>query len=221
MRVFDNLSVQSSWFGTIADYDGVSGTDNTAALQAAIDFFGVARGVVELMAGRMYFAGSVDFKRVALRGVDPNTTFDSGVSSMTFAAPHGIYTSIEDNRCPLHERFQVGSVSERTQNGQTLLNLTGVNYPRLRNILLYGGEVGLKIKNGSVVETHYGDFYSVDCSRCYKGVSIEGGQFAQTHNFFGGRLWDCVEAYVNEDGVSDINFHGTAFESDRDWETPL
>lgn len=207
-------AVDASWFGVVADFNGAAGTDNSLALQKAIDYFGTARGIAYLPAGRLLFAGSVDFKRVGLVGVGPNGTYQTGMTQLNFVAPYGLYTSIADNRAPEHKRFMISSADTRSLNGQTLVDLTGLNYPKLKDILIYGGEVGLKLSNGGGVESHYGAFYDVDISRSYYGILVTGGRYTQSHNFHGGRVWDCVEGYVNAEGTSDINFHGTIFESD-------
>jgi len=206
--------VDGSWFGMVADYDGTSGTDNAPILQSAINYFGDSRGVVNLPAGKFWFNGAVDFKKTALVGVGPNSTFDTGVTQLNFAPPHGIYTSLSDNRSPIHKDFMIASPDIRTKNGQILVDLTGLNYPRLYDILIYGGEEGLRLNRGVSAQTHYGTFVNVDISRSYYGIMVLGGIYSQSQDFYGGRIWDCVEAYVNAEGTADINFYGTDFESD-------
>lgn len=207
--------VSATDFGVVADWDGATGTDQTTQLQAAIDSFGVRRGVVFLPDGAVRAdSARINFKRVSIIGRGTTNTGANGGSDLYVGALGGLYTTIEDNLAPRHENFRVISSSEKLANGQVLMDLTGLNYPNLTNVTLYGGEVGLKLSKGATVETHYGTFVNLNCSRCYTGISVNTGLFAQTHSFFGGRMWDCVEGYANEDtGAADINFYGTAFES--------
>jgi hypothetical protein len=210
-------ATQAIWFGVVADWNESTGTDVTARIQAAINSFGVNRGVLDLPAGAIRAdSARIDFKRVTIHGVALTQSGAQMGTELYVGSIGGLYTTIEDNQGPRHENLRITSSVTMTANGQTLLDLTGINYPRLDNIVLYGGQKGLKLSGGVSVESHYGTFTNVSASRCYTGISVEGGSRTQTHSFFGGRMWDCVEGYANEGtGTSDINFYGTAFESDQ------
>ena len=213
-----SIEVSAFDYGIIADWNGTTGTDQTAAVQAVINnVFGTNRGILKFGNGRYRLdSARLDFKKVVIEGSGPTDNGATGGTEFYVGAVGGLYTTIEDNSGPRHENLRITSSSTRTANGQTLLDLTGINYPRLDNVTLYGGQIGLKIAKGTVVESHYGTFTNVNFSRCYTGVSVNTGLYAQTHNFFGGRAWDCVEGCANEGtGASDINFYGTAFESDQ------
>jgi hypothetical protein len=203
-------------FGGIADWNGTTGTDQTAVLQMAIDSF-AARGVLYLGKGGIRAdSARIDFKQVTLIGEGTTQAGSSGGTELYVGSVGGLYSSIQNNLSPRHENLNITSSSLKLANGQVLMDLTGLNYPNLTNVTMTGGEVGLKISKGATIESHYGTFTNVNCSKCYTGISVNTGLYAQTHSFFGGRMWDCVEGYANEGtGASDINFYGTAFESDQ------
>lgn len=184
---------------------------NHTAIQAAINFFGTSRGKVQLAAGVYSCTASIDFKRVALNGVTVADGGQSGGTTLSFSGAFGLYSSIEDNQCPHHSNFRIRGSAEKTANGQTLIDFTGLNYPRLTNVISYAAENGMKLAPGTVVECHYGSFVNYDASRCYRDVLIEGNVKTQSHSFFGGRSWDCVFCATNN-GTEDVNFFGRQFE---------
>jgi len=206
-------------FGAVGDWNGVTGTDDTAAIQAAIDSFNGARGTVLL--GQMSCrceAARIDFKRCNIVGESPIPNSGGGGSLLYFGDTGGLYTSLEDNSAPLLKQFRLTSnvATWKTANGQTMLDLTGLNYPNVQDVTITGGEIGLRINKGATIESHYGNFSAVNISKCFVGLKVDSGLYAQTHSFFAGRFWDCVDAYVNTGtGASDINFYGTAFESEQ------
>jgi len=199
-------------FGAVGD----GSTDDTTAFVAAVGSFDGARGKLFIPDGNYSIATSrIDFKRVAFVGNASTPNSGGGGVELLIGSAGGLYTTVEDNAGPRHENIRITSTSEKLENGQVCLDLTGINYPRLNNITTYGGESGIKISGGSTIESHYSTLTNVNVSRAYYGYHIEGGSVSQTHNFFGGRAWDCVHGYRNGGtGASDINFFGTAFESD-------
>ena len=189
-------------------------TDNADVLNKAIDSFNGARGFINLPAtGDIPLHDSVDYKRCSIRSLGAPANSGGGGCRLTFDGAHGLYTSIEDNFAPKHEGFQVFSTSERLPNGQTIVSTKGTNYPKLDDVNTYGGEVGVLLDAGSVVENHYGAFLRVNTSRAYVGIKANGGPQGQSHTFYGGRHWNNATGYENE-GTSDINFIGVQFESD-------
>ena len=197
------------------DWNGTTGTDDTEKLQQIINSFGVKR-VNLLFSEKRYRLDSarIDFKRVNLIGKGTTDNGATGGTEFYIGDLGGLYSSIQDNTAPRQENIRITSASTRSQNGQTALDLTGLNYPNMENVTIYGAEKPLVLSGGTVVECHYGRFTNVNISRGYHGVTVAGGNRTQTHNFFGGRFWDCVVGVKNR-GTSDINFHGTAFESDQ------
>lgn len=206
--------------GIKGDWNGGTGTDETARLQACIDYFEFSNqsskyGIVDITGLNIRCdSAKIDFRLVSIRGGSkPIAGFTSG-STIYIGANGGLFSSNNTNTGVEHSNFKIESSSQRTDNGQVCLDLSGHNYPRLRNIQIFGGAVGLRLNYRNTVECHYGAFYNVDLSRCWKGLQVLGGNKTQSHSFFGGRFWDCVQAYVNEEGTSDINFFGISFESD-------
>lgn len=213
-KLRENVSVED--FGLAGNWNGTTGTDDTAKLQIAINSFNGKQGNLHFADKRYRIdSAKIDFKRVQLIGAGPTDNGATGGTELYLGSVGGLYTTIEDNTGPRHAHLRLTSSSTRTANGQICMDLTGINYPALTDVTIFGGEEGLRIKNGAVVESHYGFFDNVSLSRCYKGLSVRGGNATQTHSFFGGRYWDCVESYVNEEGTADIKFYGTAFEGDR------
>lgn len=168
--------------GIIGDWDGSNGTDETTRLQAAIDWFSNKTGELDISSLNIRAdSARIDFKFVSIKGSKaPSAGYTSG-ASIYCGSVGGLYTSLETNTAPELANFKVFSADERTQNGQTVVDLTGLNYPRMNNVLIYGGENGLKLQDGASVESHYGNFYSVDISRSYNGVMVLGGNRTQTH----------------------------------------
>lgn len=218
--LFPDKKIKVVQFGGVADDVSQNGTDISSNIQAAIDYFDGARGEVWLMAGNSYSGSGIDFKRCSLVGYGDGDSAGSGddgdnYTVLRFDGTNGISTTIEDNTGPHHRDFRVTATNQdKTANGQTLIDFTGVNRPRLSRVVSRGGENGLVLDAGASVECHYGHFEDYYPQKHHRGIKILGGAETQTHSFFGGRAWDCVVAYENAEGTSDINFYGTTFESD-------
>lgn len=208
--------------GLVKSSDGFpnyNGFNNSPALQDQINSFGAARGVIQLPEGAYRFDDSIDFKRVSIHGYGQYIANNTGGTTVYFSGDAGMYTTSSDNTAPQHKNIFIRGSSEKTipedgADGQVLLNLKNNNYIRLENLTLYGGNIGLILDGTGGTECHYGVMVGVNFSKNGRSIVLRGGQLTQTHNFFGGRIWDSVIGVDNTDGVADMQFRGTTFETD-------
>lgn len=177
-----------------APLDGV--TDATAEIQGAIDSLGGERGIV-LVPGHGRCASSLDLKRANLVGIGIPGVSGGGGSRLDFDLTAGISSSINDNFGFAIRDIMLRGSSSATQNGQTLVDFTGQNYPRMSNVRLQRAETGLKLSTGGVVQCHYGLFLDCHIEECWRGVDI--GDVSNSHKFVGGRFRvNVVSAYVGD-----------------------
>ena len=200
----------------VKDYGAVGNgsTDDTAAIQAAIDSLNNARGIVFFPAGFYYCAGSIDAKRAALRGITPKGMGGGGGVRIYFTTGlGGIYSSIPDNFGYEVRDLEVwgsnGGVPAAT--GQVLIDFSGQNYPRLSNLCLWKGDVGIRLKTDYGVGCYYGLFDRININQCYVGVEINPA--ANSHTFIGGRIWKCKTG-MKIMSANNINLYGVYFECD-------
>ena len=203
----------------VKDYGAVGNgsTDDTAAIQAAIDSLNNARGIVFFPAGFYYCAGSIDAKRAAIRGITPPGRSGGGGTRISFTSgTGGIYSSIPDNFGYEISDLEVwgsnGGVP--TATGQILIDFSGQNYPRLSNLRLWQGDVGIRLKTDYGVGCYYGVFNRIDINQCYVGVEINPA--ANSHTFIAGRVWKCKTG-MKISSANNINLYGVYFERSVDY----
>jgi hypothetical protein len=193
-------------FGAVGD----GRADDLVPIQTAIDFLAGSRGIVHLPTGRYRCSGTLNAKRSHLRGSGPPPNSGGGGTVLSFPHGGGIRSSTQDNFGFEVSFLQLRGVGSRAQSGQTLLDFTGQNYPRVRECRIGYTDIGMRLQSGRTVECHYGAFFNVHFDRCRVGVHVGN---AHSQKFFGGRFWNCVVGVRNE-RANDVALFGSEFESD-------
>ena len=165
-----------------------------------------------MLVGRPTFDEPVDVKRAVIVGEGVPGNSGGGGTMVTFGGTAGFFSSMQDNfGYELRDLDIVGSAGPSpNRNGQTLVDFTGQNSPRLANVRLRRAETGMLLANGATVDCHYGRFYGIDAQQCVRAVHVADG--AHSHQWFGGRWWACATAGLI-DAANNIGFHGVAFEA--------
>lgn len=203
-------NVNPRWWGATGD----GSTDDSTAIQQAVDSFGSNHGIVQFDRGIYQCAASLDIKET--RFVGTGTSKDSPyISILRFTSTFGISSSVESNHGFYLKDIEVWGSATKTANGQVLVDFTGQNYPYLDNVRLWQAGTGILLAKGSAIECNYGTFNRVDVNQCDIGINVALSTPASSnsHSFFSGRMWDNNTALKIALLHSNINCHGTVFES--------
>ncbi len=214
------LHAKANYVNDVTDFGAVGDlvTDDTAAIQSAIDDFSGQRGIIYFPTstlGYLCSSAGLDAKRVHFLGARVPGNAGDGGTKLMFDSTYGISSSLEDNfGYGISEMEIVGSnEGTPTASGQILVDFTGQNYPRLNNVRLRRGDRGVLLKKGATIECHYGLFTHVNPNECFVGVEIAAAGTASEHTFVGGRHWSCETGVLIGANANDISFFGTAFEN--------
>jgi hypothetical protein len=203
-KLRETVSVKD--FGSVGD--GV--TDDTAAIQAAVN----ASKSVFIPVGVYRCVGSIDTKGARIVGAGSGNV---GVpqTQINFEGTSGFFNSIENNHGFQLEKMEIYGSGIKATNGQILVDFTGQNYPYLDDVRLWRSHYGLRLAKGTTVECNYGKFFRVDANQCTVGIdaALSTPASANSHTFYGGRIWNNVTGVFIPLLHSNFSFHGTAFEA--------
>lgn len=209
----DELEVSDAVMVYVDDFEPAKdgATDDSAAIQAAIDSLGGERGIVQFGRGTYKVDAGIDAVRAHLRGVGVPGNSGGGGTVLEFSSTFGIAPSVEDNF-----GFAVSDLdllgSGQSASGQVLLDMTGQNNPRVWNVRFRNTDKGLLLAGGASIESHYSAFWKLDFNQCIVGAHLSGGGTANSHHFYGGRFSTCDTGMLIDSGVNSILVSGMDFE---------
>jgi hypothetical protein len=218
-------------FGAVADYNGATGTDNTAAFQAALNAAGTfaytnpylyqittfGGGIIEIPKGRYKITGTLRYPAaITIKGAGLATeiAFRPASSDTLFISDTTKATKYTGTSSTLEQVTFKDLLLTGDYNGNQGIYASNTERFKADNVVIEGFDKGIYL-GGTAAEGNYADITNCNIHDCTTNLYLDDG--IGVVNIFGGYFWSSntfsgakYNIYATHNGI--LNIYGTSIE---------